>query len=97
MKEIRKLAEKNNCFGEVNYDSLTKRMKNEALPLLMLMVAKRNGIIKSRGVANGSAQKIHTIKEDFRRLLHAFVYLSMCVLLFLEREGMQTQSNKNKN
>ena len=51
MKEIRDLAEKNDYFGEVSYESMTTGMNSKALTLLILMHAKRNGVIKSRGLA----------------------------------------------
>ena len=38
-------------------------MKDKALPLLMFMVIKMNDI-KSRGVANGSLQRLHTEKSE---------------------------------
>ena len=41
-------------FGEVDNKILTHEMKDQALPILMFMIMKRNGDIKTRGVANGS-------------------------------------------
>ena len=35
MKEILDLAEKNVCFSELNYKSLTEKMKIKALPMLV--------------------------------------------------------------
>ena len=64
MKEMRSLALKNKCFDEINYDSLTQEQKDRALPLLMFMVMKRNGTLKSRGVTNGKHQKLHS-DNDF--------------------------------
>ena len=49
IKEIQNLAEKNECFLEVEYESLTPEMKDKALPLLLFMVMKRNGDLKTRG------------------------------------------------
>ena len=63
MKEILNLT-KNKCFGELNYDELTQDQKDKALPILMFMVLKRNGALKSRAVANGSVQRLYTDKED---------------------------------
>ena len=78
MKEMRNLAVKNDRFKEVNYDSLTEDVKKKALPLLMFMVMKRNGTLKSRGVENGSKQRVHIDKNevssptpDFCSLKHA--------------------------
>ena len=53
MKKIHNLAKKNQYFREINYESLTEEIKNKAL-LLIFMVAKRNSIIKTRGVANSN-------------------------------------------
>ena len=59
MKEMKNLAIKNDCFDEVEYELLTDEQKNKALPMLMFMIMKRNGLIKSRGVANGNNQKLY--------------------------------------
>ena len=58
MKEIENLAEKNNCFKEVDCESLTEEMKKIAMSMLMFIVAKRNGATKSRGMARGGHQKV---------------------------------------
>ena len=63
MKELRNLTG-NECFGEIDYTSITQEMKDKALPILMFMIMKRNGDIKSRGVANGSFQRVYTDKAD---------------------------------
>ena len=60
MKEMRSLAIKNQCFEEIDYDKLSQEDKDKALPLLMLIVLKRDGILKSRGVANRKLQKSHS-------------------------------------
>lgn len=64
MKEIRNLATKNDCFGELNYDEMTDEMKKNALPLLIFMVMKQNREIKSRSIANGSYQRTCTDKNE---------------------------------
>ena len=64
LKEIRNLTVKNNYFGETNYNKLTQEMKDKALPILMFMILKQNGELKTRGVANGSYQYIYTNKDD---------------------------------
>jgi len=64
MKEIENLAVKNNCFGEVNYKSLSQEQKDKALPILIFMVKKRNGDIKTRGCANGCVQRIYTDRNS---------------------------------
>ena len=64
MKEMKNLAIKNECFGEIDYSSLTQDQKDRALPILMFMVLKRSGELKSRGVVNGSYERIHTDKSE---------------------------------
>ena len=64
MKKVKKLAIKNNCFGEVEHESLTREMIDKALPMLIFMVLKRSGEIKSRGVANGSYERLYTDKTE---------------------------------
>ena len=51
MKEIRNLVG-NNCFvRETEYSKLKQDMKDKALPILiMFMVLKRNGLLKTRGI-----------------------------------------------
>ena len=63
MKEIINLTD-NDCFGETVYEKLTQQFKDKALPILMFMVMKRNGSLKTRGCANGSVQRLYTNKED---------------------------------
>ena len=63
MKEVTNLVE-NDCFGETEYDKLTQQMKDKALPILMFMVMKRNGLLKTRGVADGSVQRLYTDKDS---------------------------------
>ena len=61
---MKNLATKNSCFGELDYDSLSQEVKDKALPILILMVLKRSGEIKSRGVANGSCERARTDKME---------------------------------
>jgi hypothetical protein len=63
MKEIINLTD-NDCFGETDYEKLSQEAKDKALPILMFMVLKRNGSLKTRGCANGSVQRLYTNKED---------------------------------
>ena len=63
MKEIRNLAEKKECFGEPGYEELTQEMKDRALLLLMFMVMKHTGELKSHGCARGDVQKLYTDKN----------------------------------
>ena len=58
MKEIKNLTIKNPCFGKINIELETREIKEKALPLLIFMVNKRNGGLKTRGVANGSYQRM---------------------------------------
>jgi hypothetical protein len=48
MKEIITLTD-NDCFGETTYKKLSQEAKDKALPILMFMVLKRNGSLKTRG------------------------------------------------
>ena len=54
---------KNECFEETGHENLTQEMKDRFLPLLILMVMKREGDIKSIEVANGSFQRLHAEKS----------------------------------
>ena len=51
-------------FGEVVYESLTALQKKWALPILLFMVMKRNGVLKSRVCADGRQQRLWTNKEE---------------------------------
>ena len=79
MKEISNLEIKNECFDEMNYESLSQEKKDKALPLLALMIVKRNGITKTRGVTNGKHQKLYSDSDcssptpDFYALKHVCV------------------------
>ena len=59
MKEMKILTVKNSCFGCIEYPTITQETKDRALPLLMLMVLKTNGDLNTRGVTNGSNQRLH--------------------------------------
>lgn len=63
MKEIQILTQ-NECFNEVTYEDLMQEMKDRALPILMFMIMKGNGDLKSRGVADGRVQHLYTDKND---------------------------------
>ena len=91
MKEIKNLAVKNNCFGEVDYKSLSQEKKDKALPVLMFMVKKRNGDIKTRGYANGSVQQIYTDKNSVSSPtpdFYAFKYV--CAVIAKEGRDVAT-------
>jgi hypothetical protein len=64
MKEIWNLTIKNDCFREVEYESLTPAMKDKALPMLMFIVMKQNGDLKSRSYVNGSFQWVYIDKHE---------------------------------
>ena len=51
-------------FGEVVYELLTAQQKKWALPILLFMVMKRNGTLKSRACADGCQQQLWTNKEE---------------------------------
>eukprot|EP00536_Pseudo-nitzschia_multiseries_P010625 jgi/Psemu1/203784/e_gw1.332.17.1 len=63
MKEINNLVSRD-CFGEVDQESLTTEQKRRALPILMFMLVKRDGRLKSRGCADGRPQRLWTTKQD---------------------------------
>ena len=90
LREIKNLTD-NDCFGETKYEKLTQEQKDRALPILMFMVLKRHGEIKTRGVANGSVQRVYTNKDycspptpDF----YAFNYI--CAVIELEGRDAAT-------
>ena len=90
MKEIDNLLG-NECFGEVGCSTLAQEMKGKALPILMLMAVKRNGSLKARGVANGSAQRLCASKEDVPSPapgFYAFKYI--CGVIAKEGRGAAT-------
>jgi len=89
MKEILNLTVKNDCFGEIAYESIPSNMKDKALPVLMSMIMKRNGSIKTRGCANGSSQKLYTEKNEVSSPtpdFYAFKYL--CVVIAKEKRDV---------
>ena len=63
--EIKNLAIRNESFGEIPRKSLAQEMKDMTLPLLVLIVEKRNETLKSCSITNGSFQRVCTIKEDY--------------------------------
>ena len=63
MKEVKNLVARE-CFGEVDCHSLTSEDKRNALPMLMFMIEKRNGILKTRGCADGRRQRLWTDEHD---------------------------------
>ena len=71
---------KNNCFGEVDYKSITQEMKDRALPLLIFIVMKRNGELKLRGCTNGSFQRVCTKKSEVSSPTPDFTPLNMHML-----------------
>lgn len=91
MKEIQNLTVKNDCFGEVDFKSLTQEMKDKALPILMFMVMKRNGDLKTRGCVNGSVQKLYMNKEDVSSPTPDF-YAFKYICAVIAREGRDVAS-----
>ena len=82
MKEIRNLAEKNDCFKEVIYRRLIEEMKKRSMPILIFIMAKRNGIIKSRGIAHSRYQHSYMSKEKYSSLtpdFYAFKFVCMVI------------------
>ena len=85
MKEIKNLTG-NDCFGEVDYDKISQDDKDKALPILMFMVLKRNGLLKTRGCANGSVQRLYTDKADVSSPTPDF-YSFKFIAAVIAREG----------
>ena len=91
IKELINLDEKNSCFGEIDFELLTEEMKAKALPLLLFMVMKRSGDLKTRGVANGNKQRVYTDKDECSSPtpdFFAFKYL--CALFAKEERDVAT-------
>ena len=62
---MKNLAMKHDYFGELEYSTIIKEMKDKALSLLIFIVIKRNGTIKTRGVASSNLQRNYISKEDY--------------------------------
>ena len=91
MKEISNLTEKNNCFGEINYSSITQEMKDKALPLLMFIVIKRNGELKSHECTNGSYQRVCTEKSKVSSpTLDFYTFKYICAVIAKESRNVAT-------
>ena len=105
-KEIENLLG-NECFGEIDFATITQEMKDQALPMLMFMIMKRNGNLKSRAVANGSYQRVYTDKEDCTSPTPDF-YSFKYIVAVIAKEGrdcatvdlpgffLQTEQDKDK-
>ena len=105
IKEIKNLTW-NECFSEVENKILTQEMKDQALPILMFMIMKRNGDIKTRGVANGIFQRVYTDKDtcssptpDFYAVKYMVSTIARegrdCVTVDLPGFSLQTESEDN--
>ena len=105
LREIENLTG-NECFGEIHYSSLTQEMKDKALLILMFMIMKRYGYLKSRGIANVSLQQVYTNKDDCSSPTPAFCVFKYiiaviakegkdCAMVDLPRFFIQTESDKN--
>eukprot|EP00536_Pseudo-nitzschia_multiseries_P018072 jgi/Psemu1/54022/gm1.54022_g len=57
MKEIHNLVSQD-CFEEVNQNTMTSDHRQQALPILMFMLMKRDARLKSRGCADGRPQQL---------------------------------------
>ena len=91
MKEILNLTEKNDCFGEIEYESIQSHRKDKALPVLVFMITKRNVSLKTRGCANGSSQKLYTKKNEVSSPtsdFYAFKY--RCAVIAKEKRDAAT-------
>ena len=66
-------------------------MKDKALPLLIFMVLKRNGDLKSWGYANGSFQQIYTEKSEVSSPTPDFyTFKYICVVIAKESRDVAT-------
>ena len=92
-KEINNLTIKNSCFGEIEYSSITQKMRDKALLLLIFRGIKRNRELKSRGYANRSFYKVYINKEDVLLLMpdfYAFKYI--CATISKEKIDLVTMN-----
>ena len=70
-----RIWQRNDCFGEIEYESLTQEMKDLELQLLMLMVTKRSVNFKTSGCANVNLQRLHADKNEWSSLTPEFCSL----------------------
>ena len=63
MKEIHNLVSRE-CFDEVSYKSLSDTNKKQALPILMFMLLKQDGRLKSRGCTDRHPRRLWTTKQE---------------------------------
>ena len=85
MKEILILP-KYDCFGETDYSKLIQKAKDKASPILMFMMLKRNGLLKTQGCANDSVQRLYRSKEVLPSLTpHFYTFKYICTVI--AREG----------
>ena len=82
------------------------RDKNYVLLIFMFMIMKKNDILKSKGVTNGSLQSLHTNTDEClspKQNLCAFKYIVAvivkegrdCVTVDLPGFSLQTKKNKS--
>lgn len=81
-KEIRSLTE-SGCFGEVKYELLSDEDKNANL---MFMAIKQSGSLKTRGVENGSVQRIYTDKNECLSPTSDFYSFKYVVTIIVAKE-----------
>ena len=85
MKELINLDAKNSYFSEIDCDTITPEMKSKALPLLMLMVIKCSGELKTRGVATGNRQRLCADKDECSSpTINFFAFKCFCALFAKE-------------
>ena len=63
MKEINSLVS-HECFSKVPFKTLTDKQKKHTLPILMLMLLKGDGELKSRVCADGCPQSLWITKQE---------------------------------
>ena len=64
VKEIKNITINNPYFGEIACKKITSDVKRKVLPILTFVVNKRSVELKTRGVTNGSFQRLCTEKSE---------------------------------
>ena len=90
MKEIRNLAEKNECFDEIKYEDLIQEMKDQALSLLIFMVKKRMGELKLHSCIQEDVQKLYADKNKVSSPTPDF-YLLKYICRVIAREARDVE------
>ena len=71
IKELKQMLARE-VFEEIDYNSLTKQERKDALPVLLFLSLKRDNSVKGRACADGRKQQLWMQKEDTARQLLQF-------------------------